>query len=182
MRTTNRIGSLLLLVLVACVIMACSQSDAVITAKIKASMAADPRVNFSEIEVKTDKKVVTLTGNIDSEAQKERALQIARSTSGVADVVDMISVRTSAETGNAPEPARSLGEHIDDATITAEVKTRLLDDPLVKGLKIDVDTREGIVFLTGSVGSQKESARAIEIARATNHVKDVKPNIVVAKG
>jgi hyperosmotically inducible periplasmic protein len=182
MRTKNRIGSLLLIVLVACLIMACSQSDTAITAKIKASMAADPSVNFSQIEVKTDKQVVTLTGNIDSEVQKERALQIARSTSGVADVVDMISVRTSAETGNAPEPARSLGEHIDDATITAAVKTRLLDDPLVKGLKIDVDTREGVVFLTGSVGSQKESDRAVEIARATEHVKDVKPNIVIGKG
>lgn len=182
MRKKNRIGSLLMIVLVACLIMACSQSDAVITAKIKTSMAADTQVDFSQIEVKTDKKVVTLTGNINSEGEKQRALDIARSTSGVTSVVDMISVRTGAETGNAPEPARSLGEHIDDATITAAVKTRLLDDPLVKGLKIDVDTREGVVFLTGRVGSQKESERAVEIARATEHVKEVKPNLVVAKG
>jgi hyperosmotically inducible periplasmic protein len=182
MRMKNRIGSLLLLALVTCLIMACSMSDAAITAKIKASMAADPSVNFSQIEVKTEKKVVTLTGNINSEGEKQRALDIARSTSGVVNVVDMIEVRTGTETGNAPEPARSLGEHIDDATITAAVKTRLLDDPLVKGLKIDVDTREGVVFLTGSVGSQKESERAVEIARATEHVKEVRPNLVIGKG
>jgi osmotically-inducible protein OsmY len=52
----------------------------------------------------------------------------------------------------------------------------------VKGLKIDVDTREGVVFLTGSVTSAKESDRAVEIARATDHVRDVKPNLVVSRG
>jgi osmotically-inducible protein OsmY len=52
----------------------------------------------------------------------------------------------------------------------------------VKGLRIDVDTREGVVFLTGSVGTREESDRAVEIARATEHVRDVKPNLVVSKG
>ena len=84
--------------------------------------------------------------------------------------------------GNAPEPDRTLGEHIDDATITAAVKSRLLEDPQVKGLKIDVDTREGVVFLTGSVRSQQESDRAVQVARGTEHVKDVKPNLVVSRG
>ena len=168
--------------LVAIVTMACTQSDTVITAKIKASMATDSTVKASEIQVGTDHKVVTLTGNLNSQAEKDRALEIARSTSGVANVVDMLSVRTGADSGNAPDPDRTLGEHIDDTVITAAVKARLLDDPQVKGLKIDVDTREGIVFLTGSVRSQAESDRAVEVARGTNHVKDVKPNLTIVKG
>jgi hyperosmotically inducible periplasmic protein len=94
----------------------------------------------------------------------------------------MLEVRTGAVTGDAPEPTRSVGEHIDDAVITAAVKTRLLEDPQVKGLKIDVDTREGVVFLTGSVRSQLESDRAVEVARATEHVKEVKPNLIISKG
>jgi hyperosmotically inducible protein len=182
MRNANLLKSLLLMFLGTFLTIACSQSDSVITAKIKASMAADTTMNFTQIEVATDKKVVTLTGNLNSAAEKERALEIARSTSGVANVVDMISVRTGAESGNAPEPDRTLGAHIDDATITAAVKTRLLDDPQVKGLRIDVDTREGVVFLTGSVRSQEESDKAVEIARGTQHVKDVKPNLIIAKG
>lgn len=171
-----------LVFLVALVTFACSQSDTMITAKIKASMAADSTVKASEIEVVTDNKVVTLTGNLNSQLEKDRALEIARSTSGVSNVVDMLSVRTSAAMGNAPEPDRSLGEHIDDAVITAAVKTRLLDDPQVKGLKIDVDTREGVVFLTGNVRSRAESDRAVELARGTDHVKDVKPNLIIVKG
>lgn len=182
MRTTNLLKSSFLMLLITVLTIACSRPDSVVTAEIRARMAADPTVNFSEIEVATDKKVVTLTGNLNSAAEKDRALEIARSARGVANVVDMISVRTGNMTGNAPEPDRTLGEHIDDATITAAVKTRLLDDPQVKGLKIDVDTREGVVFLTGNVPSQKERDRAVEVARGTENVKDVKPNLVVERG
>jgi hyperosmotically inducible protein len=172
----------MLLVPVTLLTIACSQPDSVITAKIKASMAMDTTVKASEIEVATSDKVVTLTGNINSQAEKDRALEIARSTSGVANVVDMLEVRTSADTGNAPAPDLSLGQHVDDAVITAAVKTRLLDDPQVRGLKIDVDTRDGVVFLTGSVRSKVESDRAVEVARATEHVRDVKPNLTIVNG
>jgi hyperosmotically inducible protein len=162
--------------------LACSQPDSVLTAKVKASMAVDSTVKAAQIEVTTQDHVVTLKGNIDSQAEKDRALEIARSTGGVVDVVDLISVRTGLEQGNAPEPGRTLGEHIDDAVITAAVKSRLLEDPLVQGSRIDVDTREGIVFLTGSVHSVEEKDRAIAVARATNHVKDVKPNLTISRG
>jgi hyperosmotically inducible periplasmic protein len=182
MRTANLLKSTLPMVFLASLTIACSQPDGIITARVKASMAADTKVNASHIEVATDKKVVTLTGNLDSQEEKDRALEIAGSTSGVVKVVDMIEVRTGVESGEAPHPDRTLGEHIDDATITVEVKTRLLEDPQVKGSKIDVDTREGVVFLTGSVRSQEESDRAVQVARATQHVKDVKPNLVVTKG
>ena len=163
-------------------ILACAQPDAVVTAKVKASMAVDSGVKASQIEVSTKNKVVTLTGNLDSQAEKDRALEIARKTAGVDSVVDLIEVRTGPESGEAPHPERSIGEHIDDAVITTAVKTRLLEDPLVKGLKIDVDTREGVVFLTGSVTSAKEIDRAVEIARATDHVREVKPNLIISRG
>jgi hyperosmotically inducible protein len=182
MRTSNLWKSVVLMGLAMFLTVACSQPDSVITTEIKARMAVDTTVKASQIEVVTDKKVVTLTGNLNSQKEKDRALEIARSTRDVADVVDMLEVRTGAVTGDAPEPARSVGEHIDDAVITAAVKTRLLEDPQVKGLKIDVDTREGVVFLTGSVRSQLESDRAVEVARATEHVKEVKPNLIISKG
>jgi hyperosmotically inducible protein len=160
----------------------CSQPDSVITGKVKATLAVDSTVRASQIEVATKDGVVTLSGNIDSQAEKDRAMEIARSTSGVNSVVDMLAVRTGSQTGDAPDPSRSVGEHVDDAVITASVKTRLLDDPLVKGLKIDVDTRSGVVFLTGNVRSQEELDRAVEVARATDHVKDVKANLSVTRG
>jgi hyperosmotically inducible protein len=175
---TMAIAVLVLLVLSA----ACSQPDPVITGKVKASLAVDSTVRASHIEVATQDGVVTLSGNLNTQAEKDRAMEIARSTSGVKSVVDMLAVRTGSEAGDAPDPDRTVGQHVDDALITATVKTRLLDDPLVKGSKIDVDTRAGVVFLTGSVRSQEESNRAVEVARATEHVKDVKSNLSVTSG
>ncbi|MGZ5131150.1 MAG: BON domain-containing protein [Caldimonas sp.] len=64
------------------------------------------------------------------------------------------------------------GEVLDDSAITAKVKTALLADPTVKGLQIDVDTKNGVVSLKGSV-PKAESDRAVQIARETSGVKSV---------
>jgi hyperosmotically inducible protein len=74
---------------------------------------------------------------------------------------------------------KSVGETIDDATITARVKTALLNDPQVGGLKIDVDTTLGVVTMSGVVKSQTEEQRAIQLARAVSGVKDVKSTLQV---
>ena len=150
--------------------------DATISGTVKTKLAADDQVKAGEIDVDTVNGVVTLKGNIDSQPAKERALQIARETKGVVEVKDMISVREGAAHGDAPSPDRTVGERVDDAGITAKVKTRLLDDPAVRGLKIDVDTREGVVYLTGSIPGDAERDMAVQIARATEGVRDVQAN------
>ena len=160
----------------------CAHSDIGVTTTIKAKMAIDESVKDSKIEVTTKDGVVTLTGNIDSADAKERALTLAKETKGVVTVKDMIEVRRASGDGDAPDPGRTVGVTIDDAGTTMRVKTRLLDDPLVKGLKIDVDTREGVVFLTGSVGSEQEKQQAVKLARETEGVKDVQANLTVGKG
>ncbi|HEV8337547.1 MAG TPA: BON domain-containing protein [Candidatus Polarisedimenticolia bacterium] len=170
---------LIALVALIFVAVACT-SDAGVTTKIKAKMATDDNVKAYQIDVATQNGVVTLTGNIDSQEAKNRALEIARDTKGVTSVVDMISVKTAAAEGNAPSPERSLGEHIDDAGITLKVKSRLLEDPDVKGLQIDVDTREGVVFLTGKVRSEAEKEKAINLAKQTEGVRDVQANLSIS--
>jgi hyperosmotically inducible protein len=156
----------------------CAQAtDATITGMVKTRLAADGRVSASEINVDTTKGIVTLTGNVDGQEARDAAIKLTRDTSGVHDVKDMISVRSGAMSGEAPDPNLTLGERVDDAGITMRVKARLLDDPLVKGLQIDVDTRDTVVFLTGSVGSEAERKQAIEIARSTEGVTDVQANL-----
>ncbi len=179
----------------------CAQTDAGITGKIKAKLAADDTVKASQINVDTRDKVVTLSGTVDNAAAKERAAELARATTGVVDVVNNLTVGGGAAAipatggapapggegdgavgGNAPnpEPNRSAGQFVDDATITAAVKTKLLADPKVGGLKIDVDTRNGVVFLTGDhMKSQAEIDQAIRLARETSGVKSVESKLVV---
>lgn len=74
---------------------------------------------------------------------------------------------------------KTVGETIDDATITTRVKTALLNDPDVGGLRIDVDTTMGVVTLNGVVKSKDEEAKAIALARKIGGVKDVKSTLHV---
>jgi len=171
-----------LLAAVVCLMISCAQTDTGITMKVKAKMAADSTVKASQIQVDTKNKVVTLTGDIDSQEAKNRALELARNTDGVVDVVDMIAVRTAGNAGDAPEPDRSVGEVIDDAGITMKVKAKLLSDDGVKGTRIDVDTREGVVYLTGKVNSEAEKNKAVQLAKETKGVKDVQVNLAIEKG
>lgn len=74
---------------------------------------------------------------------------------------------------------KSIGETIDDATITTRVKTALLNDPAVGGLRIDVDTFKRVVTLSGRVKTKEEEAKAIELARRVSGVTDVKSALQV---
>ena len=83
----------------------CSQSDAGITTAVKNKLIVDDLVKARQINVDTRDKVVTLTGDVRTEAEESRALQIARDTNGVRDVVDQINVVPEQATGfPAPSP------------------------------------------------------------------------------
>ena len=68
--------------------------EARLTAKVKSKMALDDTLNGSRVHVSTEDEQVTLTGTVINEAQHQRALQLARETSGVSAVVDHLSVAT----------------------------------------------------------------------------------------
>ena len=74
---------------------------------------------------------------------------------------------------------KTVGETIDDATITTRVKTSFINDPVVGALRIDVDTFKGVVTLSGRVKSKEEEAKAIALARAIKGVTDVKSTLTI---
>ena len=74
---------------------------------------------------------------------------------------------------------KTVGETIDDTTITTRVKTAMLNDPAVGGLRIDVDTFKGAVTLSGRVKSETEKQQAISLARGINGVTEVKDALQV---
>jgi osmotically-inducible protein OsmY len=67
-------------------------NEGALTAKIKSKMALDDLVRARSIDVTTSGQVVTLTGRVSSEAERSRAVQLARETAGVTQVVDRLSV------------------------------------------------------------------------------------------
>ncbi|MGH9866566.1 MAG: BON domain-containing protein [Candidatus Polarisedimenticolia bacterium] len=176
----RRLQWLCLTVLACMTLAACASTDETVTANVTSRLAKDDAVPPGTISVETHQGVVTLTGNVDSPEQKARAIEVARTTDGVHDVVDRI---TAAEdgTGNAPDADRAMGEAADDAAITQQVKASLLDDEMVRGLKIDVDTREGVVYLTGTVASEAEKDRAVELARQAAGGRQVQANLTIQR-
>ena len=68
-------------------------ANAALTTKIKSKMALDDTVEALRIDVDTSGSVVTLSGTVESQAQRERALQLARETEGVTSVVDDLTIR-----------------------------------------------------------------------------------------
>ena len=74
----------------------------------------------------------------------------------------------------ATPAGRTTGTVVDDATITAQVKTALFADKDVSGVAVDVDTFKGEVVLNGAVSTQAQVDRAEAIARSVSGVKSVK--------
>lgn len=159
---------------------ACAQSDAGITTAVKARFAVDDTVKAHEINVDTRSGVVTLTGTVETAAAKEQAVALARETEGVADVVDQITVtRASAGSDGAVGTMGELGAAASDAALTAAIKSKMVLDPTVGALQIDVDSRDGVVTLSGALRNTGERDRAIAIARETEGVKSVDDRLVV---
>lgn len=81
-----------------------------------------------------------------------------------------------------PSDQRSrLGEFVDDAWITTKIKAMLLKEDALSALKIDVDTKDGMVRLSGEVKKPEQVARAVEIASTVTGVKSVQVDLLLTK-
>jgi osmotically-inducible protein OsmY len=74
---------------------------------------------------------------------------------------------------------RTVGQTIDDATVTARVKAALIEDPQTKAYQIDVDTYQQAVKLNGFVDSEAARVRASAVARGVDGVKSVDNDLTV---
>jgi hyperosmotically inducible protein len=83
--------------------------------------------------------------------------------------------------GCAALTGKTAGRNLDDATITATVKTNLAAEGAATLTKVDVDTNEGVVYLNGVVDSTAMKQRAAEVARQVSGVKNVVNNLQVAQ-
>ena len=167
--------------------------DGWVTAKIQAKYFIDDEVKARNIDVETNDGHVTLNGAVASEAERRQALALARNTSGVRDVTDRLtidkttdpSLTESARSGlqGAERQAERAIAEVDrpDAWLTTKVQAKYFLDADVKGHQIDVDTRSGVVTLTGSVETAQQKAEAEEIARETEGVKRVVNQLTVGK-
>jgi len=137
--------------------------DTSITSRVKAKLVADSQINPFKIDVDTNEGVVRLSGAVDQRDVRARAAELARSTDGVVRVINDIEIGD-----------RSMGEQLDDATITTKIKAKLTADPDINPFNVNVDSEDGMVTLTGRVADRERKMLAERLARETKGVRGVR--------
>ena len=141
-------------------------SDAWITAKVKTIFLFHKNVS-AMTEVSTQDGIVTLKGKAENEAQKELTTEYAKDVEGVKGVNNEM-------TGGAiAKKKQTVGEKIDDASITAQVKMTLLYHHSTSALNTKVKTKRGVVALSGKAKNAAEKDLAAKYANDVNCVKSV---------
>ena len=144
-------------------------TDAAITAKVKAALAADSTTEATEIEVETTRGIVTLSGVVDGFDERDQATALALSIDGVRSVSNKLDL---ASTDGTRDPG-AIGRYINDAALTARVKTALAVNTITEAAEIKVETTRGVVRLQGLVDNREEVDEALRVARSVDGVEGV---------
>lgn len=154
-----------------------TQSDLWLKAKLVTAYTLNQHLNPFRIHVEIKDGVAHLSGTVDSDVERDLAVEIAKGVDGIREVKDDIEVVPGAMAGERREP--KFFRTVEDATITARVKSRLLWNRNTNGLAIDVDTDNGVVTLKGRVASGAHRDLAVQLAKNTTGVKQVKDELKV---
>ncbi len=160
-----------------------SVHDAWLKGKLEATLLFNEHLDSFAIETEVRDSVAYLSGVVDSDIDRDLAGEIAKSIEGINKVengltVDKVKAHSRYEAAENEEH-RSFQRTVKDATLTAKVKSKLLVNENTGGLAIDVDSKNGIVTLSGKVGSDEEKDLAVQIAKNTGGVMSVSDQLTV---
>jgi osmotically-inducible protein OsmY len=145
-------------------------SDMWTTTEVKLRLLANSQTPSFDINVDTDGGVVTLFGVVDSQATKDAAGAEVRKVAGVLSVVNELQIVPTSVRAKVADS---------DASIEDAVIRRLGANPRLKGTDIDVDVKNGVARLTGSVESQSDRITALTVTRATTGVRGLVDDLKV---
>lgn len=149
--------------------------DAWIDGKAETTLMFNTNLSAFDINTDVNQQVITLTGKVDSEIEKDLAEELLLTLEQVKSVNNHLTVMA--------DPTVSLQEKtintLTDAKINTVVKTKLLMDQNIDGTDIDVDTTDRVVTLSGKVYSDTEHDLVVSIAQNTNDVKEVEDELTI---
>jgi osmotically-inducible protein OsmY len=149
-------------------------SDTWISMKVKTALLFHRNVSASGTTVYTKDGVVTLEGEAGSLAAKELTTEYAKDVDNVKEVKNNMTVSKTAAT-----PGATFGDKIDDASITAQVKSSLLSHHSTSALRTTVSTADGVVTVGGSAKNEAEKSLVTKLASDINGVNSVINNMTV---
>jgi hyperosmotically inducible protein len=144
--------------------------DTTIQAEVKAKLLGDDFFGGSGINTEVRKGVVQLGGFVDDASKSADAAAVASKVDGVKLVDNQLHARQGKTT---------MGQKLDDRGITTKVKSSIADADLGDGFKVNVDTYNGVVLLTGFVDTEAKKETAGTRASNVANVKSVINGIYV---
>ncbi|WP_150306165.1 BON domain-containing protein [Pseudomonas saliphila] len=151
--------------------------DARAEGSVSTAIATNRNLSPFSIDVEVEGDTAVLTGDVESNVEKDLAEQIAKDIEGIEKVDNQLRVGTEGDRSKAGE--RTLAERMSDSTTTATIKSKLLWNNSTEGLNIHVDTQDGLVILTGETDSAASKELAERLAEDTDGVREVRNELQV---
>lgn len=149
-------------------------SDLWVGDKVKTTLLFHKSVSALRTEVDVKDGIVTLRGVASSSAERDLATEYAKDVDGVKGVDNQMTISPSPE-----KPDRTLGEKMDDASITAQVKSALLFHKSTSAVKTEVKTMDGVVTVRGVADNAAEKHLVTKLAQDVNGVIGVKNEMTI---
>lgn len=151
--------------------------------KIEAAVIFNENLSPFEIDVEVNGNTAHLVGTVGSEIDKNLAEQVALGVEGITEVKNELKVNPDVDEAESSERHTKDSEFVrsvKDATLTAQVKMKLLGNESVSGLDIDVDTDNEVVTLKGAVPTDAVKQLAEKVASNTENVREVRNQLTVS--
>ena len=148
-------------------------SDAWMAFKIRSRLLVKGNVSVANTKVTVNDGNVTLTGTAENAAQKELTEVYAKEIDWVKSVKNELVIK------DQPATAQTVGDKIDDASITSQVKYALLSHKATSAVKTKVTTTEGVVVITGEASNDAEKSLVSKLAESIRGVVSVKNSMTV---
>jgi osmotically-inducible protein OsmY len=149
-------------------------SDGWVGVKVKSALLFHRNVRATKTDVDVKDGIVTLTGEASSMAQKELTTEYATDVEGVKEVKNEMTIAKTP----AP-PSETIGETIDDASITAQVKSSLLSHRSTSAIKTKVETTSGVVTVSGVAKNAAEKSLVTKLVTDIDGVSSVVNNMTI---
>jgi osmotically-inducible protein OsmY len=150
-------------------------SDTWMAMKIRSRLLVKGNVSATSTKIDVKDGVVTLSGAADNTAQKELTAAYAQDIDGVKSVKNEMTVK------DKSPGETTVGEKIDDASITTQVKYALLSHKSTSALKTKVTTVDGVVRVTGDAKTDAEKSLVTKLISDVRGAKSVTNDMVVVK-
>ena len=164
--------------------------DRSVTAKIN----SDPALVAYKLDVDADadKNAVTISGTVPTESLRMKAIDAAKTVDARLVITDKIDVKPGSidrkdfnedmareARERAAKSSESIGGSLDDAWIHTKIRSQLLGQGEFPGGSLNVDVKNNVVTLRGTVATKADRAKAEQIARTTGGVKSVRNQLVI---